>query len=136
MVHELAFSTTALLEFSKGTAKLNFPLSIRQSLYNTFINCVSVQSFVHPGTTYYLTSSASTYKANDGQVHPNILANFVSSSTLFHFPCRLLCSLTVIPETLIFHVSKLKKNEFGNTYMSIDDTYSGHVLVQLNGFKV
>ena len=132
MVYEIAYSTSSLVDFSKGTGTLPFPQGLPQSLYRTFINCVSVQSSAQAGTTYYITSSASTYKANDGTVHPNVLASFVSSLSLYHFPKVPLCSLSVIPETLIFHACKLD----GHGNLVKDETYEGKLLVQLTGFKV
>ena len=124
-------STSMLVEFSQGKGKLAFPLSVRQTLFGTFVVCQSIQSFEKvAGQTYYLTCNASSYKTYDGSFHPNILEAFTSSTSYYSFPARDAMSLNTMPEQITFFANRLHD---GN--LVVDPTYSGYLRVMIYGYR-
>ena len=122
-------SATFIIPIISGVGDFSIPISLRESIFQTFIVAQAVESFSNFGTSYYITSNASYYINHNNLFRENILATFCSQNKLTEFKSKIKNALNQTPNEIQVYF-----NKYEDEVQKLDKTYSGNLTVTLFGY--
>ena len=127
-------NVTTSVRINNGVGKLLFPHNLKQRLNNVYCICHAVKSDqANANQTLHLHCDASYFREQDQSLRHNILQVFPCSRDLFHFPVKIVNTLTATPDTLQFFVKSWNEQ---SKHMELADSWSGWIILELYGFAI